>query len=421
MGKKRQKTGPKRVPKTKQQLMLEAIGAKFRKSYASGDFAAALDASTTAMRLDPNMQNPIADAALCNARLGQHEKAVELAHHALTKGPATLSILDILSQAYGGLEDWENVKKWGVLALETRGAMFDGPPLIAHDLPALPPKPSAATASSNVIAFSLFGASSKYCETAIWNAQLRPEIYPDWVCHFYVDESVPIDVVERLRKLGAQVIFVTDAQKSRFIGTMWRFLAYDTPNLHRVIFRDADSLISKREEKAVAAWIASGTHFHCLRDGPSQTELLLAGLWGCVAGALPNMEGLLEKFMQKEVKSAHFADQFFLREVVWPYAKHSLLTHDSFFGSFGAVPFPDGPKTSGFRVGSTEGLGRMKVFNTESDGTLVRWSLCDRGAGGEVVCSYDAQVQSQSYIIEIPQPYVERIQNGDLVIEQARK
>jgi hypothetical protein len=70
---------------------------------------------------------------------------------------------------------------------------------------------------------------------------------------------------------------------------MWRFAAYDDPNVDRVIFRDADSIISTREAGAVEEWVASGQAFHAMRDYGSHTDLLLAGMWGVARGALPPM------------------------------------------------------------------------------------------------------------------------------------
>ena len=43
---------------------------------------------------------------------------------------------------------------------------------------------------------------------------------------------------------------------------MWRFAALDDAALHRILFRDADSVISEREGQAVQAWIDSGKLFH---------------------------------------------------------------------------------------------------------------------------------------------------------------
>jgi hypothetical protein len=51
--------------------------------------------------------------------------------------------------------------------------------------------------------------------------------------------------------------------------------------------RDADSVLNLRERLAVDDWLASGRWFHIMRDWWSHTDLVLAGMWGGVAGVLP--------------------------------------------------------------------------------------------------------------------------------------
>ncbi len=41
-----------------------------------------------------------------------------------------------------------------------------------------------------IISFSLWGQNPKYLTGAIRNAVLVKQIYPDWVCRFYVDNKV---------------------------------------------------------------------------------------------------------------------------------------------------------------------------------------------------------------------------------------
>lgn len=66
----------------------------------------------------------------------------------------------------------------------------------------------------NIIAFSLFGANPRYCETSILNTELAKQVYPEWTCRFYVDDTVPVLVQQRLKEKGAQVVQVTDSQNN---------------------------------------------------------------------------------------------------------------------------------------------------------------------------------------------------------------
>ena len=120
--------------------------------------------------------------------------------------------------------------------------------------------------------------------------------YPILLCRFYVDDTVPIDVQKRLTRYGAEVIKV-DGDAEDWYGTFWRFLALDDHNIERVIFRDADSLISNYEAEAVYQWIQSNQPFHIMRDWGSHTELILAGLWGATAGSIASIRTKISSYL----------------------------------------------------------------------------------------------------------------------------
>ena len=272
----------------------------------------------------------------------------------------------------------------------------------------MPPLPGAATRERNVVSFSLFGGDSKYCETAVLNALDQPRIYPHWTCRFYVDDSVPAHTRRRLVEAGAQVV-VPDSVAARWPGPMWRFLALDDPHVDRALFRDADSVVSMREADAVDAWLQSGKHFHAMRDSGTHTELLLAGLWGAVRGSLPPLRDLMRRFLARAPESAHFADQYFLREYVWPHARRSLLQHDSVFGFLDASPFPGGPTPDDFHVGCSEGSTRFSAPTTLPDGTDVEWRLYRTG-DGQLVCAYPARVHAGAVDAHLPARYARWIE-----------
>ena len=47
-----------------------------------------------------------------------------------------------------------------------------------------------------IISFSLWGDNPKYTNGAIENADLALEVYPNWICRFYVGTSTPKEIVE---------------------------------------------------------------------------------------------------------------------------------------------------------------------------------------------------------------------------------
>jgi hypothetical protein len=364
------------------------------------------------------MGNAWGAAATNCVRLGRWQDAIHYAQTALAHGGDMLGIYDALAHVHGILGQWDKVRSYGSQALNMRDSLFGGIPVIPPPEPGpMPPLPSTQTRDCNIIAFSLFGGDSKYCETAILNTQEQPNIYPHWVCRFYIDASVPESVINRLHTGGAQIVQVTDAH-AQWPGSMRRLLALDDPQAHRILFRDADSVISQREAGAVKQWLASGKRFHVMRDWGTHTDLMLAGLWGVVGGALPPLDQLMQRFMSAPLESEHFADQYFLRQYVWPYARTSLIQHDSVFGFMDAAPFPDGKRHDNFHVGCMESA----LFTIQSDlpnGSEVIWDLyqiiekLDAGRiRAKLVCSYPGTIKDGALKVHIPMRYLPWIEQG---------
>lgn len=407
---------PPKLQKTQQQL--DRISAAFKQYMADGRYPEAVCEAAKAHALIPKAVAPLSDAATAAVKGGLWQEGIGYAKRALQRNPQHINSLDALAHAYGGLGDWENCRTYGLQALQLRDKS------IAVQLE--PPQTRENGGGRNIIAFSLFGASSEYIEPAVMNTELAGEIYPGWACRFYIDGSVPETAVRRLQENGAEIVRINGGAES-WPGMMWRFLAMDDPEAGRIIFRDADSVISQREARAVEEWISSGKLFHTLRDAGTHTELILAGLWGAVAGSVPDMRGKIEDYLNKPLVSRHFADQLFLRENVWPYARQSLCAHDRIFGFASAVPFPDdAPFDYGrFHVGCNEGNARFQAAFNLPDGSRVLWRLFTRISPllnadyspnvlpeERLVCAYEAVVQNGGVSGLIPRRYAAGFSDG---------
>lgn len=415
MAKKKRKPGSAPI-RTSLQLLLEAAGKRVKALHNQERYMEALDECQRAIRIAPQMTQAWIDAAVNCLRLERWQQAIGYAEQALVLGGGSFALFDALSHGYGALRQWEAVRKYGLMALQLRDQRFGVAPALPHVMPVMPPFPSMGTRDKNIIAFSLFGADSKYCETAVLNVIEQPQVYPHWTCRFYIDESVPQSVVERLIAAGAQVKPV-DAQTHGWPGPMWRFLALQDEHLHRVLFRDADSVISVREAEAVQEWVSSECRFHAMRDSGTHTELLLAGLWGVVVGALPPLQRLTQAFFGAQLESQHFADQYFLRQYVWPYARQSLMQHDSVFGFMQARPFPGGPMPIDFHVGYAEGSPLFKAQTEWEEGTQVQWRLLLRQGEQEiVVCRYPGVVRAGLVTAHIPARFARMISRAQAEI-----
>ena len=176
-----------------------------------------------------------------------------------------------------------------------------------------------------IISFSLWGNNKNYTIGAIRNAERAPQIYPGWICRFYVDfSSVPGDIVNSLRNLGCEILPMGPGD---FRATLWRFLPASDLEVEIMLSRDTDSRLTERERITVDEWLASGKSFHIIRDHPDHQYRILAGMWGCRGSALRDMVYLMANWKQENRRQV---DQEFLLACVYPRIQNDCFIHDDF-------------------------------------------------------------------------------------------
>ena len=298
------------------------------------DYAVAAEYSGLASRDLPDDREARTNGLVSLLQLGRFEEAIAVGRAGVARDPEAFVYHDGLAEALSRAGRDDEARGHGTLSLVFKDRAASG---VAR---ALAPVRAFEPGGRNVIAFSLFGDGERYCRGAVANAVACPFVYPGWRCRFYVDGSVPEGVVRRLGTEGAEVVVVGGLPAASY-GTFWRMMVADDPAVERYLVRDADSVLSVRERVAVDEWIESGRHFHVMRDQVLQSELVLAGMWGGVGGALP---GLLEEVrgFVGDVSRARgrTADQAFLRERLWPTMRQSVLVHDSQFAFGERRDFP---------------------------------------------------------------------------------
>jgi hypothetical protein len=205
----------------------------------------------------------------------------------------------------------------------------------------------ALVSTSPIIAFSLFGSKPRYTQGAIANLKLAEELYPGWVCRFYVDITVPTGVRRELER-GAEVILMP-RQRFRMEGMFWRFLVADS-EAPRWMVRDADSRLNPREVAAVQEWVQSGRPFHVMRDHPAHRMPIMGCSFGGIRGAVTDMAKRIADWPHQGPVGHYGDDETFLATQIWPLVREQALQHDSFpDGSFGPTrPFPTSLKESDF-------------------------------------------------------------------------
>ncbi len=304
--------------------------------YAANDISNTLYCTLCLLQLEPNNAELLTDAGLHNLLLNDLNAAQQYFLQAHTLQANNYRSCDGLAHIYGLQNNTEQMLLFGNKALELKQQeafskenlnelqqQIGNQYVINTDIPEFNPD----QAHRNIISFSLWGDNPDYLEGAILNATVAPVIYPGWKCRFYCDTSVANHVIEKLKSLGSEVR-VLDKNTLPFFGLFWRFFVADDPNVDRYIIRDCDCTVNCQERIAVDEWIASNKHFHVMRDYASHTELIHAGMWGGVRGAIPDIAKLIVNYYDKQPKERTI-DQRFLRHYIWPIAKQSMLCHDS--------------------------------------------------------------------------------------------
>ena len=283
--------------------------------------------------------------AVLQSRTGAHAQARASLERYLELGGNDPAAYDGLCAACHKLRDDEAARSWGERAIEEKSR------IAAETAPMFELGEPVASGRS-IIAFSLWGDHPRYLRGALHNAVRAGFVYPGFKCLFYVDRSVPGDLLAALEGAGSELMMDEGEPSIRHRLTR-RFLIADDPGVGRYLVRDCDSLVNAREAAAVAAWIESGMPFHVMRDWWTHTDPILAGMWGGVGGVLPPLAPMIRAYRSKAVETPNW-DQWFLRDRLWPSIRHSALVHDRMFVTEGSLKFPGLEPSGNLHVGQNE-------------------------------------------------------------------
>jgi hypothetical protein len=303
------------------------------------DTAKAVRYSDMASGLLPASTDAAYNGMYALLQAGRWAEAIPRARDAMARFGDRPQWHNVLCTAHGRLGQMAEARHHGTRCLELKDAAVAGGPV--HDLSGVPVPPFDPTRPErNVISFSLFGDNERYLRTAVLNVQAARFLYLGWTCRCFIDDSVPAAVVAALGAEGARVFRVNGLPANPF-GTFWRFLVVDDPAVDRYLVRDADSVVNIRECVAVQEWLVSDRHFHVMRDNYDHAELILAGMWGGVRGALPPIGAWAQRYLASRTDLiGRTADQEFLRHQLWPTIRTSVMTHDSLFAFGERRDFP---------------------------------------------------------------------------------
>ncbi|VEE05665.1 Uncharacterised protein [Neisseria animalis] len=373
----------------------------------------------------PDLPVAWADLAFVEVRLGNDRQAHEYALYAIKTCSGTTADSYVYSTACetaAQLHRFEEALCYAREAVRLRDASANR--ISALPLPQGNPPGLSRDRRRNIISYSLFGSNPRYGETAVINSKLAHTVYPEWTCRFYVDDSVPADVIRRLRANGAQVVYVRNGWQN-IPGLFWRFAVADDPDVQCFIVRDADSLLSNKERAAVDEWLASGRWFHLMRDDVTHCELILAGMWGGYGGVLGNMQTAITQHLARLLKLNRTIDQVFLREEIWPTVSQSVWAHDKCRLMSDTHPFPAYPlseieKIPYFHIGMIDANARTTTVTVAQDNAeRVRWYLAQ--ADGTIVCRYECDVPPDGKLtLQLPYSYSMKLDAGEWQIYTQR-
>jgi len=177
----------------------------------------------------------------------------------------------------------------------------------------------------NIISFSLWGMDLKYCKGALRNCELAKEIYPNFVCRFYVDLLVPTIILYQLKSLGAEIIHKNIV--GNFEGMFWRFEAVNDADI--VLIRDCDSRLNEREKYCIEEWLKSDKGCHTIIDHPYHQYFIMPGLTGFKKDIIPNMKQLLKENIN--TKKNMYGNDYMFFESIKNDIEKNLLIHDGVF------------------------------------------------------------------------------------------
>ena len=180
---------------------------------------------------------------------------------------------------------------------------------------------------TKVISYSLWGQNPKYTIGALRNAEIASEIYPEWMCKFFVGQDVPKNKVSKLESYSNTIVTVKK-DECNWASMFWRFETSYDDNFSFSIFRDTDSRLSYREKYAVDEWIKSEKTFHIMRDHPYHSFPILGGMWGFKKNDQYPMKDLLGKFDRENKYGTDY--EFFIQKL-YPLIGNDKIVHDPFF------------------------------------------------------------------------------------------
>jgi hypothetical protein len=218
--------------------------------------------------------------------------------------------------------------------------------------------------TKNIIAFSAYGNNKLYLQGIIDNIEYTKQyLGNNWICRIYIAENCPL--LSHLDKNKCQIVIMplsvngVDRSNNNWhndysnIYMTWRLHALDDtskyniglPPTKNVVFRDADSRISKTDAYIIEQWSNSEYLAHRIHSCKEQLiSTLQGGLWGMRTNYIINIDDLLKEYITNYKIYTNnepyiFLDLWFLMHKIWPQISYSCVSygigHENIIPNFG--------------------------------------------------------------------------------------
>ena len=306
--------------------------------------------SEQALAQYPNDIQIMKNLGVSYSRTRDYKKAILYSNKVIDLDPTDYVVFDTLAKAYYKLSNYSMASQSGTNALTLKDKKHTNNNISSNLTNKL--ASNFINKKKKVISFSLWGDNKRYLYGALRNLLLSHDIYPDWELWFYIDNSVPKSFIKIIKELGG-IIHLQANNQTLKEKLCWRFKVANNQEVGYFLVRDIDSVIRVREFNAVQEWIESDKLFHIIRDWWTHTDLILAGLWGGVAGVLPNIDKMVKNYTPKSMETPNI-DQWFLRDCIWSYIRNNCLIHDRCFTHNNSIKLPGTNPSGNIHIGADE-------------------------------------------------------------------
>lgn len=178
---------------------------------------------------------------------------------------------------------------------------------------------------NKIISMSVWGNDPRYIVGAKRQVELAKKYYPEWKVRLYVDNPRPYQGLS-----DVDIVIINDES----FGMFWRFLPMFENDNNITMIRDSDSRITVREVRGIEEWLNSDKLFHTFKDHDAHYEFPIIGCAFAYKGKFDAVYlAIMKEYMFNH--KYYLSDQFFLRDVIYPLIRNSMLLHSMHDGWFG--------------------------------------------------------------------------------------